>query len=70
MTIAAKSPWLTARRPNLRARLRLFCFPYAGGSEAIFRTWQQNLPETIEVLPIQLPGRGARLKEPALTRLA
>jgi medium-chain acyl-[acyl-carrier-protein] hydrolase len=70
LTIAAKSPWLTARRPNLRARLRLFCFPYAGGSEAIFRTWQQNLPETIEVLPIQLPGRGARIKESALTRLA
>ena len=70
MTIAAKSPWLTARRPKLRAGVRLFCFPYAGGSEAIFRTWQQNLPETIEVLPIQLPGRTARIKEPPLTRLA
>ena len=50
--------------------MRLFCFPYAGGSEAAFRTWQQKLPETIEVLPIQLPGRGTRIKEPALTRLA
>jgi medium-chain acyl-[acyl-carrier-protein] hydrolase len=70
LTIAAKSPWLTARRPKLRAGVRLFCFPYAGGSEAIFRTWQQNLPETIEVVPIQLPGRTARIKEPPLTRLA
>jgi surfactin synthase thioesterase subunit len=68
--MAVKSPWLALRRPNLRARVRLFCFPYAGGSEAAFRTWQQKLPETIEVLPIQLPGRGARIKEPALTRLA
>jgi len=50
--------------------MRLFCFPYAGGSEVAFRTWQQNLPETIEVLPIQLPGRGPRMKEPPLTRLA
>jgi medium-chain acyl-[acyl-carrier-protein] hydrolase len=49
--------------------VRLFCFPYAGGSEIAFRTWQQNLPEAIEVLPIQLPGRGARIKEPPLTRL-
>jgi medium-chain acyl-[acyl-carrier-protein] hydrolase len=70
LTIAAKSPWLALRRPNLRARVRLFCFPYAGGSEAAFRTWQQNLPDAIEVLPIQLPGRGTRIKEPALTRLA
>jgi len=70
LTIAAKSPWLSLRRPKSRARVRLFCFPYAGGSEAVFRTWQQNLPETIEVLPIQLPGRGTRIKEPALTRLA
>ena len=69
MTIGAKS-WLPLRRPNLQARVRLFCFPYAGGSEATFRTWQQNLPDSVEVLPIQLPGRGTRIKEPALTRLA
>lgn len=50
--------------------MRLFCFPYAGGSEIAYRTWQQNLPEAIEVLPIQLPGRGPRMREPALTRLA
>jgi len=50
--------------------MRLFCFPYAGGSEVAFRTWQQNLPETIEVLPIQLPGRSTRIKEPLLNRLA
>jgi medium-chain acyl-[acyl-carrier-protein] hydrolase len=50
--------------------MRLFCFPYAGGSETAFRTWQKNLPDTVEVLPIQLPGRGARIKEPPLTRLA
>jgi|SRR5579864_160336 len=67
--MVAKSPWLAFRTPSLRARLRLFCFPYAGGSETTFRTWQQSLPEAIEVLPIQLPGRGTRIKEPALTRL-
>jgi medium-chain acyl-[acyl-carrier-protein] hydrolase len=49
--------------------VRLFCFPYAGGSEAAFRIWQQNLPDGIEVLPIQLPGHGTRIKEPPLTRL-
>jgi len=69
LTTVAKSPWLALRRPNLQARMRLFCFPYAGGSEIAFRTWQQNLPGTIEVLPIQLPGRSIRMKEPPLTRV-
>lgn len=68
--MVAKNPWLYPRRPDSRARVRLFCFPYAGGSDVLFRTWQQNLPKTIEALPIQLPGRGARIKEPPLNRVA
>jgi medium-chain acyl-[acyl-carrier-protein] hydrolase len=43
--------------------LRLFCFPYAGGGASIFRTWSAGLPATIEVCPVQLPGRETRLKE-------
>ena len=27
-----------------QARLRLFCFPYAGGGASMFRTWSDNLP--------------------------
>lgn len=50
--------------------MRLLCFPYAGGSEAAYRTWQQYMPESIEVLPIQLPGRGVRMTEPLFTKLA
>jgi medium-chain acyl-[acyl-carrier-protein] hydrolase len=64
------TPWLPGYKDKPDARVRLFCFPYAGGSEAAFRTWQQNLPEAVEVLPIQLPGHGTRIKEPALTKLA
>jgi medium-chain acyl-[acyl-carrier-protein] hydrolase len=55
--------WLAARRLNSQVAVRLFCFPYAGGSEAVFKTWQEGLPESIEVCPVQLPGRGARAKE-------
>lgn len=40
--------------------MRLFCFPYAGGSVAIFRDWQAGLPSAIEVCPVELPGRGSR----------
>lgn len=65
----AKSQWLPARRVNLNARMRLFCFPYAGGNESAYRHWQQKLPESIEVLPVQLPGHGSRIKEPPYSEL-
>ena len=54
------------RRPD--ARMRLFCFPYAGGSAAVFRGWSAHLPPEIEACPIELPGRGARFGEPLATR--
>jgi medium-chain acyl-[acyl-carrier-protein] hydrolase len=64
-----KTPWLINGKPNRRASVRLFCFPYAGGGDSIFRSWQQIVPDTIEVCPVQLPGRGARLDEPPCTEI-
>jgi medium-chain acyl-[acyl-carrier-protein] hydrolase len=58
--------WIRCFKPNPSAKLRLFCFPYAGGNAAIFRTWV--LPE-VEVYAIQLPGRSDRLSEPPFTQL-
>lgn len=63
----AASPWTAGAKPNPRARVRLFCFPYAGGGAAIYRTWPSGLPAGVEVVPVQLPGRGRRLNEPAYT---
>lgn len=62
--------WVTCPRPNPRAYLRLFCFPYAGGAASAFCTWSDDLPRGVEVCPIQLPGRESRLGEPPFTRLA
>lgn len=68
---AAIGPWLTTRALNPRARLRLFCFPYAGGSAVIFRKWQDAFPSStgVEVCPVQLPGRGSRMHEPPFLEL-
>jgi medium-chain acyl-[acyl-carrier-protein] hydrolase len=63
------TPWLINWKPNRRANVRLFCFPYAGGGDSIFRSWQQNVSDTIEVCAVQLPGRGSRISEPACTRI-
>jgi medium-chain acyl-[acyl-carrier-protein] hydrolase len=51
-------------RPNANAFLRLFCFPYAGGSSGIFRGWQAELPPFVEVIGVQPPGHAKRIKEP------
>lgn len=66
-TLPAQSstPWLAYFKPNPGARLRLFCFPYAGGSAAIYRGWAERLPKEVEVCPVQLPGRDRRIHEPA-----
>ena len=64
------NPWIAYRKPNPRARLRLFCFPYAGGGASIYRTWSDELPPEVEVCPVQLPGRESRLIEPSFTRFA
>ena len=56
-------------RRNPDARLRLFCFPYAGGAASVFRPWAEQAPQEIEVAAIQLPGRENRWREPARTSL-
>ncbi|MDQ3951623.1 MAG: thioesterase domain-containing protein, partial [Actinomycetota bacterium] len=55
--------WTVVARPNQDPRVRLFCFPYAGGSAATYRTWSDVLPPDVEVQAVQLPGREWRLKE-------
>lgn len=66
MPIQIPSPWIVIHRPKPQARLRLFCFPFAGGAASIFRTWGDELPADIEVCAVQLPGRESRRQEPLL----
>ena len=63
------NPWLPYLRPDSRASLRLFCFPYAGGNAVNFRAWADKLPSVIDVCPVELPGRGRRMTEPRYTNL-
>ncbi|MDB5033195.1 MAG: putative thioesterase [Chlorobi bacterium] len=65
------SPWiLLSRREQIQSRMRLFCFPYAGGGASIYQTWQDMVPKEVLICPIQLPGRQTRLMELPYARLA
>ena len=68
-TLQSLGPWLVRPQPQPGARLRLLCFPYAGGGASIYRTWPKSLPPTIELWAIQFPGRETRFREPRLTSL-
>ena len=63
------SPWILRPRARPEARLRLFCFPYAGSGASVFRAWPQALPPEIECCLVQPPGRESRLAEAAHRRI-
>ena len=48
---------------------RLFCFPYAGGSAAIYHHWSQLIHPQIAICPAYLPGRGARFSETPIDQI-
>lgn len=64
--------WVSRPLPRPDASIRLFCLPYAGTGTAAFRGWPEQLGvmTDVEVLPVRLPGREARLAEPPDVDLA
>lgn len=43
--------------------INLLYFPYAGGSANVCKKWEPYLSENINLVPIELPGRGNRFGE-------
>jgi surfactin synthase thioesterase subunit/3-oxoacyl-(acyl-carrier-protein) synthase len=64
-----QSVWVFNRKIQKTPRLRLFCFPYGGGGASIYREWQQEFPDSLEICPVQLPGRENRLGENPIDNL-
>ncbi|SMC22376.1 medium-chain acyl-[acyl-carrier-protein] hydrolase [Andreprevotia lacus DSM 23236] len=62
-TPPSASPWFAGPK-NPAGLLRLYCFPYAGGSANHFLGWQSTLAPFIDIHAVQLPGRGVRFSEP------
>lgn len=55
--------WFITVKEQANPKIRLFCFPYAGGGASIYREWNQNMPNEIEICAIQYPGRENRISE-------
>jgi medium-chain acyl-[acyl-carrier-protein] hydrolase len=63
------SPWFVRPTKASPYRQRLFCFPFAAGASANYRNWPRRLPHDIEVIAIELPGRGARIRDKPILRM-
>ena len=59
-----RDQWFFTPAPNPDARMRLLCFPYAGGNASFARTWPRSLPQDVELCALRLPGRAPRAHEP------
>ena len=59
-----KSKWFIDIAQNSDPRLRLYCFPYAGGSAATYAHWHRKLQNSVQVIAVQPPGRANRIFEP------
>ncbi|MEL6866246.1 MAG: thioesterase domain-containing protein [Bacteroidota bacterium] len=44
-------------------KVKLFCFPFAGGSARYYKDWQRLLSDSIVLRPVELAGRGQRIGE-------
>jgi medium-chain acyl-[acyl-carrier-protein] hydrolase len=62
---------ISAPFPRPAAALRLFCIPSAGASgSSMFRRWARDLPASIELCAVDLPGRWGRYETEPFRRMS
>ena len=59
--------YLAVPHPADHDGVRLLCFHHAGAGALSFAGWQRRMGDRVRVLPVRLPGRETRLREPGVT---
>ncbi|WP_323137852.1 alpha/beta fold hydrolase [Streptomyces sp. NBC_01433] len=65
-----RNQWFRTYRRDGKVRVRLICFPHAGGTATLFHRWPGHLPADVELLATQYPGRQERFAEPCVETMA
>jgi surfactin synthase thioesterase subunit len=66
---ATVGSWLGPSTGDSGAPVKLFCFAHAGGGGGFFQPWRSVLVPDVEVCPVILPGREARVRETPYARI-
>ncbi|GAA0421377.1 alpha/beta fold hydrolase [Streptomyces luteireticuli] len=61
--------WIRRFQPRPDAGVRLVCLPHAGGSASFFFPMAKAMPEGVDVLSVQYPGRQDRRSEPLIDNI-
>jgi surfactin synthase thioesterase subunit len=61
--------WFVKAKTKAKARVRLYCIPYAGAGATVYSPWASAIPGDIDVIGVQLPGKGRRMGEKPLTEM-
>lgn len=69
VTSADSSLWIRRFHPDPQSKIRLVCFPHAGGSASFYFSASRALRGDVEVLAVQYPGRQDRRAEPCVTSI-
>ncbi|MER7053895.1 MULTISPECIES: alpha/beta fold hydrolase [unclassified Streptomyces] len=70
MTGTDAKKWFRVHRRAADPKLRLLCFPHAGGTAQLFHGWPALLPSDVEVLAVRYPGRQDRIAEARIEDMA
>ena len=49
------------------SKFNLFCLPHAGGNKYAYRRFVELAPSFVNVIPLEYPGRGERVREAPIT---
>ena len=63
---ALKALWFRTWPARSKATARLVCFPHAGVGASLCNGWSESLPDNVELMAVQLPGRENRMQETPL----
>lgn len=56
-------------KQNQNKKIKLFCIPYSGGSATTYLKWKDSVSSDVEIVPIELSGRGKRIYDPLYDNL-
>ncbi len=69
VTAEESDGWIVRAKKLEAPRARLFCFSHSGGLASQYAAWSTLVGDDIEICAFELPGRGAREHERAVTNL-